>query len=146
MHSGFTLKHVYDMFELAGCVGLYHPVRNIPDHNMIQWNMDLTQYKQSEPTTEELSENTESATYVKYDVSDIPETLLQDNSTPQILHEAIDRIECQVMTQEQLNSMFRDFCDIVKNDIDDKLSHKEININKMLSDKCRKVNKHYWNE
>ncbi len=54
---------------------------------------------QSELTTEELSGNTESATYVKYDVFDIPETLLQDNSTQQILHEAIDKIECDVLTQ-----------------------------------------------
>ncbi len=76
--------------------------------------MDLTQYKQSKPTTEELSGNAESATYVKYDVSDIPETLLQDNSTQQMLHEAIDRIECDVLTQEKINSMSAGFCDILK--------------------------------
>ncbi len=79
---------------------------------------------ESELITEELSGNTESATYVKYDVSGIAETLLQDNSTQQMLHEAINRIECDVLTQEKLNSMYRDFCDIVKKDMDDKLSHK----------------------
>ncbi len=97
-------------------------------------------------TTEELSGNTKSATYVKYDVSDIPEALQQDNSTQQMLHEAIDRIECDVLTQDKLNSMYREFCDIVKKNMDDKLLHKEININKMLSDKRRKVKRDYWNE
>ncbi len=37
--------------------------------------------------------------------------------------------------------MYEEFCDIVKKDMEDKLSHKEININKMLSDKRRKVEK-----
>ncbi len=86
VHSRFSMKLVNDLFYLAGCVGLYDPVRYLPDHNMIQWNMDLIQYMQSELTTEELPGNTGSDTYVKYDVSDILEALLQDNSTQRMLH------------------------------------------------------------
>ncbi len=63
-----------------------------------------------------------------------------------MLQNAIDRRESNVFTQEELNTIYGEFCDIVKHDIDDKLLHKEININKMLSDKRRKVKKDYWNE
>ncbi len=69
------------LFELTGSFGLYDRVKQVPDHNMIQWNTDLTQYMQSELTADEQSGNTGSATYAKYDVSEIPETLLQDNLT-----------------------------------------------------------------
>ncbi len=63
-----------------------------------------------------------------------------------MLYYAIDRIQCDVLTQEELNTMYGEFCDIVKKDMDDKLSHKEIIINKILSDKRRKIKKDYWNE
>ncbi len=36
--------HVYDLFEFAGCVGKYDPVRHLLYRNLLCWNMDLSSF------------------------------------------------------------------------------------------------------
>ncbi len=39
LFSEFNVVRVYDLFKQAGCVGMYDPLRSLPDHNMLQWNL-----------------------------------------------------------------------------------------------------------
>ncbi len=48
-----------------------------------------------------------------------------------------------MMTQQELDTMYGEYCNIVKKYMGDKLSDK---VNKVLSDKRRKVKKDYQND
>ncbi len=39
--SEFNVVKVHDLFEQAGCVGMYDPLRSLPDPKMLQWNFSL---------------------------------------------------------------------------------------------------------
>ncbi len=41
LYSEFNVVRVHDLFEQAGCVGMYDPLRSLPDHNILQCNFSL---------------------------------------------------------------------------------------------------------
>ena len=126
-------------------MGLFDPVRHLPDHNVLQWEMDIAHFVNIKPAhKEDISAAT--AVYYKYDVSTIPADMLGNPDIQQLLQETINRIESEIITQQDLDGMYDKFCDIIVHEMNDKLEKKTINVNSDLCDKRRKIKKDYWNE
>ena len=144
LHNEFSVKRVNDLFEQAGCVGLFDPVRHMPDHNVIQWNMDISQYINIHMCND-MDNGVDATSYTRHVTSDVPDTILQDPFIMEQLHASILRIEHDNTTQQELNMMYDQFCEIIKSDMDDKLVKKTIIISDELHDKRRRIKKDYWN-
>ena len=140
LHNEFSVKRVNDLFEQAGCVGLFDPVRHMPDHNVIQWNMDISQYINIHMCND-MDNGVDATSYTRHVTSDVPDTILQDPFIMEQLHTSILRIEHDNTTQQELNMMYDQFCEIIKSDMDDKLVKKTIIISDELHDKRRRIKK-----
>ena len=112
----------------------------VPDHSLIQWKVNMKVkiiYKEST----KVNANT-SREKVVYNVADIPDSFMKDEDTLQKIHDFIDKIELQESSQQSIDSMFKDFCGVVKDEMDKKLDCRKIN-----SPKCCKFrHKPWWNK
>ena len=94
LYKEFNVKRVFDLFEMSGCVGLYDPTRKLPDHNLLQCVIDLTDYMcVSKLAVDDHGDKPESVAFKKYDVSDIPDGFMQGEDTMALLQQCIQRIE-----------------------------------------------------
>ncbi len=88
---------MHDLFELSRCVGNYDPVRHLPDHNLLCWNMDLSSYINMCEDTGVNPSNIPTASFEKYDLSQVTENFLIEQNIEDILN-TINENESDVNT------------------------------------------------
>ncbi len=135
---------MHDLFELAGCVGKYDPVRHIPDHHLLCWNMDLSSFINVCEDTGVNPSNIQPASFEKYDLSQVTDNFLIEQNIGHILN-TINEIESDVNTRQQINNVYDQCNELLKQEMDNKLSHKTVTIKDNLSHKRREIKKSYWN-
>ncbi len=92
LYSEFNVVH--DLFEQAVCVGMYDPLRSLPDHNMLQWNLSLQQFQfVSQPLHANITHNSPIAAMKMYDMTGIPGDFLLDDNCVNQIHDAIEKIQ-----------------------------------------------------
>ena len=140
----FQVHRSMDLFEAAGCVGaVANPAHVISDHNLIMWKLDLPVNITSANSA---GGCTPIVSYVKYDLTNIPPDFLQGGLVQRQIDEYISIIENRVLNQERLNEMFDGFCNCVKSEMNEKLSHRTVRVVNGLSNKRRRVKKPYWTD
>ena len=72
--------------------------------------------------------NFKEATIRKYDVSDIPGDFMGCNSVTQQINECITKLEHTRREQEELDATYRDLCEIIHDEMDNKMPVKTITI------------------
>ncbi len=144
LYKQFKVIHMHDLFELAGCVGKYDPVRHLPGHNLLFWNMDLSSFINVCEDTRVNPSNIPPASFAIYDLSQVTDNFLIEQNIEHILN-TINAIESDVNTRQQINHVYDQFSELLKQEMDNKLSHKIVIIKDGLSHKRRKIKKSYWN-
>ncbi len=77
--QNFEVRKSIDLFEEAGCVGLVaDPAHIMPDHNLLMWSLNLSPYLCMNPVR---VQQTPSADFVKYDLTNIPPDCLMRPET-----------------------------------------------------------------
>ncbi len=89
LYKQFKVIHMHDLFELDRCVGKYDPVRHLPDHNLLFWNMDLSSFINVCEETGVNPSNMSPASFVKYDLSHVTDNCLIDQNIERILNTII---------------------------------------------------------
>ena len=119
----------------------------LSDHSMISCTINVSPYcaPQSTSDTATDSRNTQTSDTVrKYNVSNIPDDFLSHISVKNALLSAIQRLEYIHIRQDDIDSIYNNFVEIVHNEMDNKLDHHDIGCHKPPRSKyrCRP----YWNE
>ena len=143
--SDFTITKPRELFGEAGLVGLYDPSRSLPDHALLSWEIEMPFWARC--TNEQIKCNSKEATIRKHEVSDIPGDFMVCNTVTQQINECITKLEHTRREQEELDATYRDICEIIHDEMDNKLPIKIITISEgPSSNKTRKVRKPWWND
>lgn len=139
----FKVIRAHDLFEEAGCVGLFDPLRSLPDHNMLTWSINLTQFQCSLPIHG--TPTPPEATFRKFDMSSIPEDFLLDEDIVEQIAQTIEKLEREEDIRKNIGEAYREFCDIVNEELKNRVSNKEIHIKHDMRRQHRHTKKAYWN-
>jgi hypothetical protein len=139
--ESFEVKRAIDLFVEADCVGLVDdPARVIPDHNLLMWKLDVSEY--IVPVSTQYT-TLPPKTWTKYDLTTIPQDFLM---TPDIVAEidaCIDRLQSQQQDQNHLNEIYTSFCEFLETEMKNKVESRTVKTG--LSNKRRRVRKPFWN-
>ena len=112
----------------------------MPDHSMLKWCVEVGQVKQT------LSTNNPVSTKVTQFSRDVPPDFLSDNLASSNINNLIEQIQTQEAVQNNIDSNYEDFCSLLKQEMEAKLSKKTVTITSGQSNKKRRMRKPWWNE
>ena len=138
--SDFKVVRSTDLFNSAGCLNVVDPSHCMPDHSMLKWCVEVGQVKQT------LSTNNPVSTKVTQFSRDVPPDFLSDNLASSNINNLIEQIQTQEAVQNNIDSNYEDFCSLLKQEMEAKLSKKTVTITSGQSNKRRKMRKPWWNE
>lgn len=121
------------LYDQAGCNTSLSSI--IPDHSFILWEMCVK-------TAIKRVTRVPVVQQVIYDRDKINEDFMNSEEVKTDLHNLISQLEEKVASQDMVNSINRDFCNIVDEEIVSKLNARRIK----LSNKCKKKSKAWWND
>ena len=146
-YSSFKVHQAMVLFEEAGCVGMVQdPTHIIPDHNLLTWSIDLGKSAWIHPEPRQYADQHMKKSFKRYDTSSIADNFLMDPQVVEQINMCINRLEMNEQQQVTLNTVYDQFCDIVKLEMDSKLHHRTVHIDSGLTQKRRRVKKPYWSD
>ena len=148
--SSFEIIRPRTLFNKAGGVSLVDPSHGIPDHAMLQWTVDLShlgyQPENHHPGTADRHRKTTTVSYVKYNTRNVPQDFMINAQIQEQIHELIQKLEQEQVVQDDMNEIYKQFCDSVSSEMDDKLQKRTILLKSGLSNKRRKFKKKWWSD
>jgi len=110
----------------------------LPDHNMITWNISTGELNMDNIETCNSIEHGS----IKFDLHSIPYSFLSSAHTVQLINGTIDKIEQGLQQQSDIDTIYDDFCDIVKDDMHTFIPFKYVSYE---SSKRHRPRKPWWN-
>ena len=146
MISDFRVETMTSIVEKLKLREIMSERGKLSDHSMISCTINVSPYcaPQSTSDTATDSRNTQTSDTVrKYNVSNIPDDFLSHISVKNALLSAIQRLGYIHIRQDDIDSIYNNFVEIVHNEMDNKLDHHDIGCHKPPRSKyrCRP----YWN-
>ena len=127
--SNFSVKRASTLATETGAIGQVDPVSKIPDHSFLQWTFSLD-FSFTTPA------NAPYTTFkTKYDVRNIPNDFLADDSSKDALRQTIFQLESSIQDQLCIDNAYNEFCNVIKINMEDKLEKKTIKIEHGSSNK-----------
>ena len=142
--SDFTVTRSKDLFTQAGCVSIMDTSRIIPDHSCLTCSMALP-VGSSLPQSIDLS-NDNMVSFTAFDLSTIPDHFLSSDTCQAALRGCIEQLEASAANQLTVDSVYAQFCDIVKHEMQTQLPHRNIVIKAGRSNKKRRTKKVWWTD
>ena len=135
LHDQMEILGAYDVFDEAECIGQFNI--NIPDHSILRWQMKLY-------VTESMCGDIKKSNSVKkiFERDNIPNDFMADADVCKKVRMCIERLEKANRTQQVLDTMNDDFCNIVYTEMETKLKSRTVG----LSKSCRKQYKAWWSD
>ena len=138
--SNWTNFKVHRVSNLISSFGLCVPDSQ-PDHSVLQWDLLLPQNVYTPTESGAVNESVKSERYI---VKDIPSTFFNDEDTSVILERTINRIDQAIVIQNDLDSAYEQFVNMVTTEMDKKLPTK--NVSQMFVKSKKSLYKPYWND
>jgi hypothetical protein len=132
-----------DLFELAGCVGKYDPSHGIPDHNVIQCELDLSSSVTLSSNVDETMGEDLTASFKRYKLDEIPQDFMCDIETMNALQETITRLELSEVDHGDINQAYTDFCESITAEMDAKLNPRVFQV-RQENKRRRHMKKPFW--
>jgi len=115
--------------------------RLVPDHSLLSWAFTVNERLDY---THEGGGVEQEASYVRYNLQDIPSDFMCSQDTMTSLQEAITKIEQSVTSQDSINSIYDSFCERVKNEMAEKLDNRTVRISTAANNNYRRCRKKWW--
>ena len=141
--SDFSVTRSKDLFTQAGCVSLIDTSRVIPDHSCLTCSMALPVGSPPRSTNQSSEEG---VPITSFDLSSIPDHFLSSDPCQTALRGCIAQLEASAANQLTVDSVYAQFCDIVKHEMHAQLPHRNIIIKTGHSNKKRRAKKVWWTE
>ncbi len=139
--SKFTQFEVHRMIKLMEITGIM--VEKPPDHSILCWDFDV-----GEMEDVNICENVNKYKEVcKYDVSNVPDDFMGDESVVKKIQDTISRLEQIEGNQHVVNEMYDTFCNIVTTEMSKTLPCKVLKVytgNLKRTKKRKKKNQPWW--
>ena len=114
--------------------------RHVPDHSLLKCSIEVFGHEKQNKC------NIPNVSSIKFDCGTIPPGFCEDENFLSSLDEKIQEIGSSNSMQNEVNLLCNDFCDIVKNEILQKLPHRHIVLKFGLDNKRRRHKKPWWND
>ena len=98
----------------------YQDNRQVPDHSLLTWQINLDQVGDSLPYSPNLDgQQPPPPTMAHYNLQKIPQNLMEDRNEE--VNQLINVLNTNPVSQDLIDKIYSQFCDIVKNEMEDKL-------------------------
>ena len=108
----------------------YQDNRQVPDHSLLTWQINLDQVGDSLPYSPNLDgQQPPPPTMAHYNLQKVPQNFMEDRNEE--VNQLINVLNTKPVSQDLIDKIYSQFCDIVKNEMEDKLprsspgSHKQ---------------------
>ena len=96
---------------------------SIPDHSLLSWNIVF-----NEVVDVTFDENVKSGSFDKFDVRNVTDTLLSDPNALFQVNNVINKLEQSHRTQTDMDSMYEDWCNVIKQHMYSTIPYKTITV------------------
>ena len=145
LYSHFNVVRAQDLFEMAGCEGLYNPMRSLPDHNLLEWKLHLEQFIGASDNHDSAIHTPPIATVRKYELSNIPREFMLDEGCINAVRDTIRKLENAQATKQEISDVYKDFCETVTTEMNENVLYKDVVNRNDCGKRRRHVKKPYWN-
>ena len=129
---------------MSGCLQRIDPRTCVPDHALLTWIINIPFIDGPDYS---IVRDSVCGEYNRYDVKSIPLDFLQSADCQFRLNETILRLENSCKTQNDVNTMYSSFVNIVKLEMNEKLNSRRIRLSDSVSsNKKRRINKPWWTD
>ena len=92
----------------------YQDNRQVPDHSLLTWQINLDQVGDSQPNSPNLDgQQPPPPTMAHYNLQKIPQNFMEDKNEE--VNKLINVLDTNPVSQELIDKIYSQFCDIVKN-------------------------------
>jgi len=136
--SSFSKFKVISVSDLISSIPDLHQfaTSGVPDHSLLVWSVVTDSGSQSDSSQPE-------SHFDKFDFCNIPASFMCDTDTINTVNDVIVRLEDQSNSQSSLDSIYDEWCSILKTNMYDKVPYKKIVFTGKPSRLSRKA---WWNE
>ena len=124
--ENFSVVDSQLLFEEAGCVGSFDPLRSIPDHSMLQWLFNLADFCPIDDGTPSNNSVNVEKRVTKFKLTDLPDIFMNNEKCESLVSEKVAQLQQDEVTNKQISDIYQDFCHIVNQEMSDKLECKHI--------------------
>lgn len=141
LFKDFCIVRVSDLINSIDYVNTTMPA-SIPDHSLLMWNTNYeTNVNISKSNTISIDA---SSSFDKFELRNIPNDFLNSHDTTEQINTVIEKLESGINTQTDIDNIYLDWCNIVKDNMYSKLSYKTVNISS--SHRKRRAGKPWWSD
>ena len=98
----------------------YQDNRQIPDHSLLSWQIHLDQAEESQPHSPNLEgQQPPLPTVAHYNLQKVPLNFMEDRYEE--VNQLINVLNTNPVSQDLIDDIYFQFCDIIKNEMEDKL-------------------------
>ena len=144
--SNFSVTRASELLNKTGDVNVLASTK-IPDHSLLKWNIDVSSVCHSETADVIIQDPcyTVSEENVRFDLANIPENFLIDDLTLSCVNDTITKLESSMRTQSDIDTIYNDWCNILKNHMLKSIPHKTVK-RCSTNDKPHRPAKPWWSE
>ncbi len=114
---------------------------------MLQWILSLQQFKfVSQPLHANIAHTSPISAMKTYDLTGVPGDFILDDNCVNQIHDAIEKIQNQEATKQDISDAYKDFCNIAIGEMNEKVEFKNVHIRNDLNKSRKHVKKPYWND
>jgi hypothetical protein len=140
----FTVNHYGDftvtpVTELLQNIGVFSLTCS-PDHSLLSWRINTNIVNLSE----NFSKDYINSGYDKFDLKNVPNDFMNTHSVSDKINILIDNLEQNVVNKNNIDSVYKQWCDIVKDSMYANISYRTLRNNNSNFRKCR-IKKPWWN-
>ena len=142
--TNFSVSLTSDLISACNNIANLAPI-SIPDHSLLSWNDVTNLTKIDEPVVQSTNKDSTDRGHVKFKLNSIPGDFMSDPSVLEQINVLIDKLESNVIDVSNIDNVYKDWCDIVKNSLYDNIPYKTVVHD--MSNNCRKhkPGKPLWN-
>ena len=114
--SDFSVTSMQDVISELD----YQDNRQVPDHSLLSWQINLDQVGDSQPYSPNLDgQQPPPPTMAHYNLQKVPQNFMEDRNEE--VNQWINVLNTNPVSQDLIDKIYSQFCDIVKNEMEDKL-------------------------
>ena len=132
--TNFNICLEKNLFNRPKLVVVIDPNTSQPDHSLLTWDVKLETGRHANAKS-----NKDRISYVKFSRTYPPDFL---QSCSDALNNCIDRIDSEISSQNDLDEIYEKLVSLVKNELLDKVEHKEIKLNSGSDNKQKQTKIH----
>ena len=111
----------------------------MPDHSLLTWQINLDQVEDSQHNSPNLDgQQPPPPTMAHYNLQKIPQNFMEDRNEE--VNQLINVLNTNPVSQDLIDKIYSQFCDIVKNEMEDKLPRRRPGSHK------QPFHKPWWNQ